>query len=96
MKTDGRTFAAFGGMSWPLPAPEASHRLRYALDLERTPEQLAALRVLRLDSRDLMTAATILDAYEQMIGDPESKRRTVVRQIRAAMTAGATGEESER
>jgi len=66
-------YASFDDMCWPVPgecAGDIEWRLRYA------PE--------RLSRADHMLAASIINAYRQMVGDPETKRRAVIRQLRLA------------
>lgn len=66
-------YAFFGDMTWPVPGArldEAEHRLRHG---EATRE-------------DVLLAASVMAAYRQMMTDPETKRRTVVRQVREAMS----------
>lgn len=74
----GRSFAHFDNMTWPLPNGELEWRLRYAPNIPL---------------RDRLVAASILSAYAQMVGDPTTKRQKVVRALRAALLAvGAPGE----
>lgn len=69
----GLTFARFGGMTWPRAggaAGDLNWKLRYAQE--------------QLTDSDLLQAASIIGAYCQMVHDPESKRREVIRQLRRA------------
>jgi hypothetical protein len=54
------------GMTWPLPNPDLSHKLRYGVPTQS----------------DLLAAASILDSYGALIFDPEHKRRYVIRTLR--------------
>jgi hypothetical protein len=66
-------YSSFDEMCWPVPGEAAGNvewRLRYA------PEALSR--------SDHMLAASIINAYRQMVGDPETKRRAVIRQLRLA------------
>jgi hypothetical protein len=66
-------YASFDEMCWPVPgerAGEVEWRLRYA------PEALSR--------SDHLLAASIINAYRQMVGDPKTKRQSVVRQLRLA------------
>jgi hypothetical protein len=67
-------WAHFDGMAWN--APDASHR-----DLEWR------LRYGAPTKADLLRAASVLAAYDEIIHCPRRKREYVVRQIRAAMAA---------
>lgn len=65
----------FDGMTWPLPNEEMGNlewRLRY-----NPPASMM--------QRDLLAAAGIISAYMQMVHDPESVRRVVVRELRGTM-----------
>lgn len=64
-------YASFDTMVWPCPGTrmgDVNWTLRYG-----TPTK-----------RDLLYAASIIEAYAQMIGDPEKKRRGVIKQLRTA------------
>lgn len=66
-------YASFDEMCWPVPgerAGEVEWRLRY------TPEALSRA--------DQLLAASIISSYRQMVGDPETKRNAVIRQLRLA------------
>lgn len=66
-------YASFDEMCWPVPgerAGEVEWCLRYAPD--------------RLSRSDQLLAASIISAYRQMVGDPQTKRRAVIRQLRLA------------
>lgn len=72
-----RSHVRFGEMNWPLPGthtdPALEWKLRYG-----TPSR-----------SDLLVAASIVAAYEELIDCPETKRRYVVRELRKAQRASA-------
>jgi hypothetical protein len=77
-------YASFDDMCWPVPgerAGEVEWRLRYA------PEALSR--------SDHLLAASIINAYRQMVGDPETKRRAVIRQLRLAALERPTQQHCE-
>ncbi len=65
------SYAHFDGMAWPLPDCDVEWFLRYG---EPTRQQM-------------LHAASIVAAYNELIGCPETKRRKVIRQVRAAVSA---------
>lgn len=68
------SYASFDGMIWTLPGEhmsEVEHALRYG-----TPTK-----------QQLLYAAGVIEAYRQMVWDPETKRRRVVRNLRRAQRA---------
>lgn len=68
-------YAQWGGMTWPTPMdhPDGglSWRLRYA-----SPEQLI---------KDRYHAASVVEAYRELIALPEKRRNAVIRQLRKAI-----------
>lgn len=76
-RTDpNRLFALFDGMTWPMPFTELEWTLRYG-----TPTRGQLLR-----------AASILAAYDEIVRSPERKRRYVVRNLRALGDRRPSGE----
>jgi hypothetical protein len=68
-KTMNGAWARFDDMTWPCPGDrlrEVEHALRYG----------TATRT------DLMTAASVMKAYAQMVHDPRRKREHVIRKLR--------------
>lgn len=64
--------ARFDGMSWPVPGErldEVEHALRYG-----TPSR-----------SEMLLAASVLEAYRQMVTDPRTKREHVIRTLRKVM-----------
>lgn len=62
-------WARFDTMAWPLPDEAMSDiewRLRHGAP----------------SKADIMAAASVISAYRQMVFDPETKRRGVIRQLR--------------
>jgi len=66
------THARFGGMVWPFPCEQMSE-LVWTLTYGEPGQQ------------DKLYAAAIISAFRQMVDDPESKRRVVIRALRKAM-----------
>jgi hypothetical protein len=67
-------YVAFDGMSWPIPTErtrDIEHKMRYARD--------------KLTDGDLLLAASVLDAYREMVNCSARKRDVAVNGIRAAM-----------
>jgi hypothetical protein len=71
----GGKYVTWDGMCWPTPMDEPENslewRLRYAL-----PEQLV---------KDRYNAASIVDAYRELIMCPAKKREQVIRILRKAI-----------
>lgn len=61
-------YVRFEDMTWPLPMGPVEWKLRYGSPTKE----------------DLLAAAGILAAYHQMIFDPESKRRKIIKGLRWA------------
>ncbi len=59
----------FDGMCWPIPGTAMG-------DLEWT------LRYGQPTRSQMLMAASVVSAYAQMVGDPEAKRRKVIRELR--------------
>ena len=74
------TDAIFDGMTWPT-AGKANGELEWRL--RHAPETLLA--------EDLMSAASVLAAYQELVCCPETKRRAVVRRLREAAKMEAKG-----
>jgi hypothetical protein len=70
------SFAAFDGMSWPLPTERLGHLLTNIAHVGSSEDRAVAVACL-----------SVLSAYEQMIADPEPKRRVVLRELRALRKA---------
>lgn len=66
-----RYFRSFGGMCWPAPS-EAMGDLAWRMTW--APGETT--------KQDRIMAASIISAYMQMVSDPESKRRRVIRELR--------------
>jgi hypothetical protein len=71
-----RSYATFDGMVWNLPG-------EYMSDVEW------ALRYGQPTKQQLLYAAGVIEAYRQMVADPEEKRRKVIRALRSAQRTGA-------
>jgi propanediol dehydratase small subunit len=68
-KTRNGLWARFDEMTWPLPGDrmrEVEHALRYG-----TPTR-----------EELLAAASVMQAYAQMVHDPRTKREHVIRTLR--------------
>ena len=72
-----RSSVRFGEMNWPLPGTHKDPSLEWTLRYG-TPSR-----------SDLLVAASIIGAYEELIDCPETKRRYVVRELRKAIRASA-------
>lgn len=69
----GKTWLRFGGMTWPLPG-EALGQVQWNLRYGKPTRS------------DLLQAASVMAAYDQMImRDTAKKRAYVVRELRAGM-----------
>jgi hypothetical protein len=86
VRTDGRTFVAFDGMSWPLPPLDLGDKL--------TGYTGVGLPVL-LEAKEAHRLRAVVAAYHQMIRDPETKRRTVIRALRFGLDALARASRTE-
>ena len=69
----GNTSAIFDGMTWPT-AGEACGNLEWRLRHDPKSITLA----------DLVSAASVLAAYRELVVCPDSKRRAIVRRLREA------------
>jgi hypothetical protein len=67
-----RRWHRFGTMTWPLPDPDLSWRIRFA------PESV--------NGKDMMYLASLLDAYQELINCGRAKREHVTRELRAGIT----------
>lgn len=68
----GGGYVNFNHMTWPLPG-------------ERMGELEQTLRYSTPTVQDQMYAASIVSAYRQLVADPETKRRIVIRELRDAV-----------
>ncbi len=68
-------YAAFDGMSWPIPSVRIED---IAYKMTHNPKELTR--------GDMLLAASVLDAYRELVNCSDKKRRSVIQGIRRHVT----------
>lgn len=74
----GKRWLRFDTMTWPLPDPDLSWRIRFARE--------------SVYSKDMMYLASVLDAYQELISCGRAKREHVTKQLRDSARSALSGD----